>query len=77
MIASAPETRHRLGIIGIVLPEALYTTAGVKAVLNIGEKKLVAAREAGVLKGHFHGRSTYYLGKDLIAWLTSEEHEHA
>jgi hypothetical protein len=44
MIAATPETRHRLGIIGIVLPEALYTTAGVKAVLNIGEKKSLRDR---------------------------------
>lgn len=67
------KTERRNGdVLGVITPGALYDTDAVYHHTGIGEIKLRAVREQGLLKMKpFNGRN-WYRGEDLIALIESE-----
>jgi hypothetical protein len=55
--------------LGILLPDALYTTSGVLQAIGIGDEALAAGRQSGHLHPTYKGRFAYYRGAELIAWI--------
>lgn len=56
--------------IGVIAPNRLYTTEGVMRFAGLGHESLAEARRSGRIKPYEVGRRVFYLGKDIIAWIT-------
>lgn len=67
----ATDRRHT-PTIGVILPDAMYTTEACMTQCGIGYDQLAQARRAGVVKAYGTRKQMYYLGSELIAWVKRE-----
>ena len=65
----AKTDRQTREVVGCLLPEGFYTTAGCWTYAALGEDELSKGRVAEVIKPIQRGNYLYYRGKELIAWI--------
>lgn len=55
-----------------IIETAVYGRDDATAVTGFSRSTLIRAEDAGKLRGRYQGRRRFYLGRDLISWLTAE-----
>lgn len=61
--------RQTREVVGCLLPDALYTTAGAFTYAALGEDELSKGRVAKVIHPIRRGNFLYYEGRELIEWI--------
>lgn len=59
-------------VLGVILPDAVYTTDACMTQCGIGYDQLLEARKAGAIKPYGTKKQIYYYGRELIAWVMRE-----
>lgn len=58
-----------------IIETAVYDRQEAVIVTGLSLSTLIRSEEKGKLKGRYQGRRRYYLGKDLLTYLSGENNE--
>lgn len=72
MSKRAKTHRQSTPVVGVILPDAVYTTDACMTQCGIGYDRLVEARREGKIKPYGTRKQMYYLGRDLIQLVMTE-----